>query len=347
MIKQEIPALNLSCFFVLLTSGYITGVRVVKRLNRVTRFELEATPPYNFELTVHKPLGYHWLVPSETYSNGTIWTAIDLRQHTPVGLRLRALGDIERPRVSVQVFSENALTNEEETRLEKVVTKCCELKMDISEFYALVEEDLILVHAKSDLYGMRRGRHQHLFHDLVRAITMQNAPLRRTKQMSKLLFETYGHKISFNSHAVTTWFTPDQIAQARTKELRERCKLGFRASYLRGVATAIRDGRCPTINKLETMNVEKAKEELMKLRGIGEYSAEIALPHTETFPVDVWSAKIFWKLFFPHKPQPTLRVIIEKVKEHAEERWQKWRRYAFTYVINSLDSLSKKLHVKF
>jgi 3-methyladenine DNA glycosylase/8-oxoguanine DNA glycosylase len=85
---------------------------------------------------------------------------------------------------------------------------------------------------------------------------------------------------------------------------------------------------------------------LMKLKGIGEYSAEIALPHSERFPIDVWSAKVFWRLFFPDSVIPKLKIAIEKVRTHAEERWKRWRGYAFIYVINDLDNLSKRFGVK-
>jgi 3-methyladenine DNA glycosylase/8-oxoguanine DNA glycosylase len=84
----------------------------------------------------------------------------------------------------------------------------------------------------------------------------------------------------------------------------------------------------------------------MKLKGIGEYSAEIALPHTERFPVDQWSAKIFWSLFFPDRGIPPLKIAMKEVKRCAEERWKRWRGYAFIYVINDLNNLSKRFGVK-
>jgi 3-methyladenine DNA glycosylase/8-oxoguanine DNA glycosylase len=82
----------------------------------------------------------------------------------------------------------------------------------------------------------------------------------------------------------------------------------------------------------------------MELRGIGEYSADIISPHPG-FALDVWSAKIFHKLLFREEPKDP-RTAIPGLKRIAEERWGKWRGYAFIYVLNDLDNLSKKFNLK-
>jgi len=317
-----------------------------KAFSHVTSFEMMPLAPYNFELTVHKPLGYHWITPSEVYHDCTVWTAIELSRGELVGLKLRGVGSTEHPKIEGTIFSDEKLEGEEERVLLNSVAGCLELTTDISGFYSMAENDSIIKQVKADLYGMRCGRHQYLFHNVVRAITMQWASLERTKQMLSLLFQAYGRRISFDRHIISAWFTPGQIAQASLQDLREKCKLGFRAKYLKGIADLIHKENFPSLEKLSEMPAEDAKRELMRLKGIGEYSAEIALPHTERFPIDVWSAKVFWSLFFPNKPIPQLKIAIEEVRIHAEERWKRWRGYAFIYVINDLDNLSKKFGVK-
>lgn len=307
---------------------------------------MEALPPYDFELTVHKPLGYHWIIPDEVYREGTIWTAIELASGKPVGLRLKSVGTVDRPKIHGAIFSDEKLGGEEERTLLKSVARCLELNTDISDFYSMAEHDPFLTQVKADLYGMRCGRHQRLFHGIVRAITMQWASLERTKQMSRLLFKAYGRRISFDGHIIFAWFTPGQIARANLQDLREKCKLGFRAKYLKDIAEWIHKGDFPSVEKLEMMPAEDAKRELMTLKGIGEYSAEIALPHTERFPIDMWSVRVFWSLFFPDKAIPPLKVAMEDVRTYADERWKRWRGYAFIYVINDLDNLSRRFGVK-
>jgi len=312
----------------------------LKELRPVASFEMTPLPPYNFELTVHKPLGYHWLNPTEICHNGTIWTAIELASGEPVGLKLKKVGTTDSPKISGKIFSHEKFGSDEERALLNDVARCLELNTDISGFYSMAEHDPIIKRVKADLYGMRCGQHQRLFHNIIRAITMQWASLERTKQMFRLLFQVFGRRISFDGRRISAWFTPRQIAQASLQDLQEKCKLGFRAKYLKAIAELIDRGNFPSLERLNEIPFEDARKELMRLKGIGKYSAEIALPHTERFPIDVWSAKVFWSLFFPDRALPPLKIAMKKVRTHAEERWKRWRGYAFIYVINDLSNLS-------
>lgn len=135
------------------------------------------------------------------------------------------------------------------------------------------------------------------------------------------------------------WPSADRIAKVSVRDLKNRCKLGYRAKNLRMIAKTLVKG-FPDVRDLERMSPEEAKKKLMELQGIGEYSAGIVSPHPE-FPVDIWSAKIFHVLFFG-KNAKSPRDVIEKMQKEADRRWGMWRGYAFTYVLNDLENLSKR-----
>jgi len=258
-----------------------------------------------------------------------------LPSYEPVGLRLRNIGTINNPKIQVDIFLYRELEEREERMLLDDIIRCAELKTDINDFYNRAEHDLVLKHIITNLYGMRCGQQQKLFHNIVRALTMQWASLERTKQMLKLLFQKYSQKILFNRHVVSVWFTPKQIIQADLQELKE-CKLGFRARYIKAIANSVLNEPFLSFDELIKLPFEKAKKELIKLDGIGEYSAEIALPHKQRFPIDTWSVKIFWKLLFPERDIKSVQTAMKEVKEEAEKRWNPWQSYAFIYIINGL-----------
>lgn len=314
----------------------------------VSSYELNAVPPYSFKLTVHNPAGWYWHNPLEVFSEGKIWTALRLSSSSTVGLRLESLGNVDRPKVLAKVFSRQKPTNDEVNETLELVTECAGLKEDVEEFYAEAKEDSILKYAVEDLYGMRRGATlgSHVFHSTILAITLQNAPINRTDQMLRLIITNYGRKLSFDKKSTYTWPTPQSIMDASVEELTEKCKLGYRARYLKSIAEAICERRCPTIKELAQMPFEEAKAELMKLEGIGEYSAEVVLPHAQAFPIDIWSAQIFWKLFFSNQPVPPKYKAIQLVRKHAQERWGRWRAVAFVYVLCDLNNLSRKLGIE-
>jgi len=323
------------------TRAKVKGVSMlVKDLPCSTGFRLKAFPPYDFSLTVHKPAGWSLLTPFEIFEDGALWTAMRSHSGKLFGLKLRSAGNVEKPEIFCEVFSHEKLSTEERKELSKTVTWILSLKEDIREFYALSESDPIIKILVKDLYGMRRTRRSDMFPSLILAVTLQMAPIKRSDQMMNLLIENYGVKTRFDDREVLYWPAPEKIAKANVRELEEKCKLGYRAKSLKSIAAAINKS-FPTLQELEKMTAEEAKAKLMELRGIGEYSADIVSPHP-WFALDVWSAKIFSLLLFGEKTESP-RSVIPKLKKIAEERWGKWRGYVFTYVLNDLNNLSKRL----
>jgi len=309
--------------------------------------KLDAVPPYSFELTVHNPADWHWNNPLEIYEKGKIWTAFHTASEKLIGLRLESLGSLEKPKVLTTVFSRHKLTSREENEVIESVTEGAGLKENISEFYEIGKNDTVLKQTIRNLYGLRRGvtLGAHIFPSATLAVTLQNAPMNRTRQMLRLLITNYGEKLAFDHKTTYTWSSPQSIMKADEKELTGKCKLGYRTKSLKSIAEAVVNKTCPTIKELLQMPFENAKAELVKLKGIGEYSAEVILPHGEAFPIDSWSAQIFHKLFFPRRPPPPKQEAVEVVRQEAAHRWGRWRRLAFVYVLNDLNNLSKRFKI--
>lgn len=304
-------------------------------------FRFDAVPPYDFSLTVHNPAGWSLFTPFETFEDRTLWTVARLDSGKALGLKLRSEGTVETPKVICTAFSSEELSLAEGKKVVKMMTWALGLGEDIREFYALAERDSLVKVLVEDLCGMRISRRPDIFPRLILAVTLQMAPIRRSEQMMNLLIREYGEKMVFDGKEVWYWPSPQTIAKTSVRELEERCKLGYRAKTLKGIAKAISRG-FPTLQELEEMSAEEAKAKLVGLKGIGEYSADIVSPHPG-FAIDVWSAKIFSRLLFGKEPESP-RTIIPELKKTAEERWGKWRGYVFVYVLNDLDNLSKRFN---
>jgi 3-methyladenine DNA glycosylase/8-oxoguanine DNA glycosylase len=110
------------------------------------------------------------------------------------------------------------------------------------------------------------------------------------------------------------------------------------------LAKRLEAGGFPTAEQLKDMDRESAKEALLELPGIGDYSADIVNPQGG-FTIDAWSAENFAKLFFRRAPRVN-RLAIERVKEEGLRRWGKWAWMAFFYVVQDLENLSQKLRIK-
>jgi DNA-3-methyladenine glycosylase II len=307
-----------------------------------TALRLEAVPPYDFVLTVHKPAGWSLLTPFEVFSKGTLWTAMRTPVGDMFGLKLKSLGTVEEPEISCRAYSDRKLRDDEKKELRETLEWMLNLKEDITEFYALAEHDMLVNALVKDLYGMRHTRQPDIFPRVILAVTLQMAPISRSNQMMNLLIKEYGDKIEFDNREISYWPSLEKIARAKIEDLEKKCKLGYRAKILKGIAETLHRG-FPSPRDLEQMPAEEAKSKLMELKGIGEYSADIISPHPG-FALDVWSARIFGMLILGHEPQFS-RKSIPRLKKMAERRWGRWRSYVFTYVLHDLDNLSRKFNL--
>jgi DNA-3-methyladenine glycosylase II len=305
------------------------------------RIEFSVLPPYNFELTVHKPAGWWWSTPNEVFQNGILWTTVRLNSRL-YGLRLNAAGNIRERTVSCHIFSSRRMNSQEKDDITQTVERALGAKEDLSEFYVMANKDKILRELVKDLFGMRTMAWPELFPALILAVTLQMAPMKRSNQMMELLIKNFGDEICFDGKPIAHWPSPEKIAGLTVEELKAKAKLGYRARNLISIAQRIRNG-FPTVDDLANMPIDEAKKELMTLRGIGDYSADIIVPGMG-FPLDVWSAKIFSILLLGKEPESPRETIME-LKKAAEERWGKWRGHVFVYVLNDLSRISKRIGI--
>lgn len=311
------------------------------KLQSAYSVEYTAIPPYSFELTVNKPAGWWWSTPDEIFKDDTFWTATRF-QNALLGLKLKSIGTLQKPKIQCTIFSQAELNTEKQQDVSRMLKRALRTEEDLTEFYALAKEDSILKTVVEDLYGMRTPAWPELFPALILAITLQMAPMKRANQMMELLISDFGDHAHFDGKTIRYWPSYDKIAASTIDELMAKAKLGYRAKNLKAIAKTLQKG-FPTIDDFWTMNAEEAKQQLLTLRGIGDYSADIVLPGMG-FPLDVWSAKIFHILFFGEKPENP-RQAIPLLKQTAEKHWGKWQGYAFVYVLNDLTRLSKRIGV--
>jgi DNA-3-methyladenine glycosylase II len=303
--------------------------------------ELEAVPPYSFELTVHKPAGWWWSTPEESFENDTYWTLTRFNGEL-LGLKLRSTGTLRKPRIHCNTFSKAKMSDLEKIGIKRMVKRALKTEENLTEFYKLAQKDEFLRDVVKDLYGMHTVGWPELFPALILAVTLQMAPMKRSNQMMDLLIENFGDYACFDGKTMHYWPSAETISASSVEELKTKAKLGYRAANLITIAKALQNG-FPTMDELWAMEPEEAKKQLLTLRGVGDYSAELVMPRMG-FPLDVWSAKIFHVLFFGKEPENP-REAIPALKKVAEGRWGDWRGYAFVYVLNDLPKLSNRIGV--
>ncbi len=314
-------------------------------LRRAASFKITPVQPYNFELTVKKPAGWHWFTPFEEWKDGTVrtgfWYKLENGKKLPLGIRACA-GKYE---IAFDVFAPKKLGMKDLMKIRAMLVKALGAEEDITQLYKMMRKDRVLKHLVRRLYGMREAWGSDIFPSLTLAVLLQMAPIKRSQSMWDCLIRKYGEVIKFDNAVIQLWPTEESIASAPRREL-EKCKLGYRAKNLVKLANQLVKG-FPSAEELSEMTPEESKRRLMELFGVGEYSASFADPHS-SFSLDVWSVKIFHRLIFG-RPVPkgsNPRELIDKTTRAAEKLWGKWRGYVMTYVLNDLPYLEEKFGIK-
>ena len=307
-----------------------------------SRFAIMPTAPFDFKLTVKKPAEWSLFNAGEIYEANMLWTATRL-QGRLLGLKLRSVGTVERPRINVTLFTADRLTERELTGLKKALVTLIGADQDLKDFYYMARRDDILRHTVEDLYGMHDTQTAYLFNSVVLSICLQMAKLDRSMKMMASINRFYGTPVSFDHKEILVEPSAERIAKLKPEEFAKKCNLGYRAKYLVGAAKMVARG-FPEIQQIMSVPPDQAKKKLMELPGVGDYAADIINPHGG-FPIDAWSVDVFGRLFFGREPD-NAREAIEAVKEGGLRRWGKFAWMAFFYVAQDLSNLSERLGVQ-
>lgn len=150
-------------------------------------------------------------------------------------------------------------------------------------------------------------------------IISANNNIPRIKGIIERLCENFGEKID-GGYAFPT---PEKLANLQVEDLAV-IRSGFRAKYIIDAARKISSGEVD-LEKVKVMDFEDAKNELLKIKGVGEKVAQCALLYgfgrMEAFPVDVWVKRIVAELYPNGLPE-----CIKGTEGIAQQYLFHWRR---------------------
>ena len=299
--------------------------------------EFSMPEPFNFELTVHKPAGWHWSTPAEIFNKSIFWSGIFF-DGKPIGLKMQSAGLLVR----ADIFNKATEKMPDLSRLEKQLYKALGADEDLAGFYEFAKSEPVLDEVVTRLRGMRMGRNDNLFGQVILAICLQMTPLKRSRQMMGLLLKEFGTQLHFDKHQTILWPCPEDIARLSPALLREKARLGYRAERLLAAAKYLVK-KPVAAQQLDALPDKEARKLVMEIPGIGGYSAGIILGRSEV-PVDSWSLIILSELIYGKSPVKG-RSGIPALNELINKRWGKWGWLAFAYIVNDLPFLARKYHL--
>ncbi len=258
------------------------------KLRLCDRLCFRPKPPFNFRLTFWKPS--HFETGLECHTRTTTWRTFRLQGGVNCGVKAYMDGPI----LVCDVWSDNGWNVNLRERLERRLQRAYDLHRGMKQFSELARSDKALLPAWRALRGMRPSCPESVFEIAVVSLLLQNTTIKRSTSMMRALLEHIGHEVSFAGRNLKMFFSPTEALGAREADLRQVCKLGYRAKYLGPYGEffaqidddAFREG-----------NRETIMGSLREIKGVGPYTANVigshALRDDSALPLDVWNRRIF------------------------------------------------------
>jgi N-glycosylase/DNA lyase len=202
------------------------------------------------------------------------------------------------------------------------------LDLPVQEIFATFPSDRWLDRAREFAPGLRVLR-QDPWETLCNFICSSLKQIVQIEQINQELRRVFGGTVGEGLHSF-----PDAARLALATEAKLRtCKLGFRAKHLYVAARQIASSEV-SLEGIATLSTEEAREELVRIRGVGEKVANcillFAYGRLEAFPIDVWVERVLRRLYF----DGSQRVKHERLVAFANSHFGPYRGYAQQFLFH-------------
>lgn len=172
---------------------------------------------------------------------------------------------------------------------------------------------------------------QDIFECLISFIISTQNQIPRIMKIVSALSQMFGGKISCNGKTYYTFPTLKQLQNVKESDLAE-LKAGYRAEYIVDAINKILYGDVD-LYSIEKYDIDKARAELMKIKGVGPKVADCVLlfsaKKSNAFPIDVWVKRTMKNLYLGDKA--TNRQILEFAQTHFGKFAGMAQQYLFYY----------------
>jgi DNA-3-methyladenine glycosylase II len=214
------------------------------------------------------------------------------------------------------------------------IVEWLDLETDLLPFYEKVSSDKLLGPLVKRFYGYRIIGQPDLFESIVWAILGQQINLQFAYTLKQRFVEKFGERLYWNNQSYFL-FPEASLVSGLTDEVLLSLQFSRQKSqYTRTVAAAFASGDISK-EKLKGLPLLEAKEILMKVKGIGNWTANYALMKTfrypDAFPLEDAGVHNAIKNLRNMDRKPTLDEVRKIFK-----KYKGWEAYATLYLWKSL-----------
>lgn len=207
-----------------------------------------------------------------------------------------------------------------------------DLGTDLAPFYKMAAQDPLLEQAVVSFYGLRNMGIPDLYEAICWGILGQQINLGFAYTLKRRLVEQFGQALTYEGETYWLFPTAETIASLTVDELSAAGMTTVKkCEYLIDTAKLIVDGTLSKEQLLQVTDVKKAEKLLVKIRGIGPWTAHYVLMRClrmpSAFPIDDVGLHNSIKHVLKMDAKPTKAHILE-----LSAGWTLWESYATFYL---------------
>lgn len=261
------------------------------------------------------------------------WEKLEEEENTYIGVLKDRVVKVKQEKDTLYITSSNY------DNLEKVIRKY----FDLDEDYESIEKTIStfddnIKKAVKNTSGIRI-LNQNFFEMIMSYIISANNNIPRISKSIKDISKKYGKKVIFENNEYYLFPTAEELRNVSEEEFKNS-GVGFRARYLKNTVKAILDKKID-LEKIKKLSTKEAKDELLKLQGVGPKVADCILlfscERREVFPIDVWVERVMHNLYFKNSSK---RIRKNDILEYANKNFGKYagivQQHLFHNVRNNL-----------
>ena len=297
----------------------------------MTSLQLPARPPFNFRSVVDSH-GWRQLAPF-AYDEATQTLGYTLRLAKGRVIALKLCAGQGGPLIETV-----GLSKAEQNEVTDKVSWMFGLDQDFSAFYAASRLEPKLARAKKLALG-RVLRSPTLFEDVIKTIFTTNTLWTVTRNMTRKLVDEFGAPLSSVGRVASSdserrietkaFPTPEAIAASTPDFIKEKIRVGYRASAIHDLAVRVASGQYDLeALKHAALPTLELRKELMTLKGVGPYAAAnllMILGRHDFIPIDSYALKMVSHEWYKGNP------ITAKEVEKRFEKWGAYKGLAFWF----------------
>ncbi len=239
------------------------------RKDEFTKFTLKPQPPYDFAANANFVTHYKGSEGADTYDGETLRRAIDLGDRVAT-IAVNSTGSAAKPVLEVSISGRSTSTEIDTARWQ--VERIVGTRGNPQPFYDLIGDMPELSVLKENFHGLHLTQATSLFETITWAVLGQQISANVAASLRRKITENYGRVGEIDGQAYALFPRPEDLVHANIEDLRALGLSQRKAEYTLGLRDEFGSGQI-TESRLEAMDDAEVEAELLKLRGIGPWTA--------------------------------------------------------------------------